>query len=211
MPESRGRIGILISGRGSNMEALIEGCRSGAIPGEVAVIVSNEPDAEGLQKARVARVESQVIDHRASQTREEHDRRMHATLVARKINLVCLAGYMRILSPWFVREWKGRILNIHPSLLPAFPGLDAQENAYDYGVRVSGCTVHFVDERVDHGPILVQRMVPVLDEDSLESLSDRILEQEHFAYVEAVQLVLSGKVRVMGRRVYIDAEAKGTA
>jgi len=193
------------------MEALVAGCRDGKILAEVAIIVSNEPDAPGLQKARLTRVEAQVIDHRASQTREEHDRRLHAVMTGRKINLICLAGYMRILSPWFVREWRGKILNIHPSLLPAFPGLAAQEDAYDYGVRVSGCTVHFVDERVDHGPIVVQRTVPVLDEDTLDTLTNRVLAEEHEAYVEAVRLFFEGRLRIVGRRVLIEGEGSTPA
>jgi phosphoribosylglycinamide formyltransferase-1 len=150
-----------------------------------------------------------VIDHRASRTREEHDKRMHAALAGRKVDLVCLAGYMRILSPWFVREWQGRVMNIHPALLPSFPGLDAQEKALDHGVRLSGCTVHFVDERVDHGPIILQVAVPVLDDDTVESISERILEQEHKSYVEAVRLYFEKRLRIMGRRVFIEPERQG--
>jgi len=207
--QAAGRIGILISGRGSNMEALAEACKSGEIPAEVALVISNEPEAPGLQKARLRRIESQVIDHRASRTREEHDKRMHAALAGRKVDLVCLAGYMRILSPWFVREWQGRVMNIHPALLPSFPGLDAQEKALDHGVRLSGCTVHFVDERVDHGPIILQVAVPVLDDDTVESISERILEQEHRFYVEAVRLYFQKRLRIMGRRVFIEPERQG--
>lgn len=205
MPEqAEGKIGVLISGRGSNMEAIAKACQEGLIQAKVALVISNEPDAPGLQVARVMRIESQVIDHRMTGSREEHDRKVHAAFTSRGVDLVCLAGYMRILSPWFVREWRGKILNIHPALLPAFPGLDAQEHAFDWGVRVSGCTVHFVDERVDHGPIIVQKTVPVLDEDTVETLSERILEQEHIAYPEAVRLYFEKKLRILGRRVLID-------
>jgi len=202
----KGRVGILISGRGSNMEAIADACKREDFPAEVGIVVSNEPDASGLQKARVRRIESQVIDHRASRSREEHDKRIHAIMSARKVDLICLAGYKRILSPWFVREWRGRVMNVHPSLLPAFPGLDAQEKAFDYGVRLSGCTIHFVDERVDHGPIILQCSVPLLDEDTVETFSERILEQEHRAYTEAVKLFFEGRLRVVGRRVFVSVD-----
>ena len=202
----KGRVGILISGRGSNMEAIADACKREDFPAEVGIVVSNEPDASGLQKARVRRIESQVIDHRASRSREEHDKRIHAIMSARKVDLICLAGYKRILSPWFVREWRGRVMNVHPSLLPAFPGLEAQEKAFDYGIRLSGCTIHFVDERVDHGPIILQVGVPLLDEDTVETFSERILEQEHRAYTEAVKLFFEGRLRVVGRRVFVSAD-----
>jgi phosphoribosylglycinamide formyltransferase-1 len=199
----KGKIAILISGRGSNMESIAEACASGRIPAQISLVISNEPDAPGLQKARTRRVEAMVIDHRQSASREEHDRRIHQALKSHAVDLVCLAGYMRVLTPAFIREWKGKVMNIHPSLLPSFPGLDAQEQALDWGVRMTGCTVHFVDERVDHGPVIVQKAVPVTDEDTVETLSERILQEEHKAYPEAVQLFFEKKLRLMGRRIFI--------
>jgi phosphoribosylglycinamide formyltransferase-1 len=195
------RIGILISGRGSNMLALIRAVADGRIPeAEVAVVISNVANAAGLEKAREHGVEAVTIDHRGK-TREEHDREMAAELGAREVDLVCLAGYMRLLSPWFTREFEGRVLNIHPSLLPAFPGLNAQRQAIEYGVKFSGCTVHLVDEELDHGPIVKQAVVPVWPIDTEETLSVKILTEEHRIYAEAVALVLSGRYRVEGRRV----------
>ncbi len=195
------RLGIIISGRGSNMLALAEAVRDGRIPdAEIALVISNVETAAGLQKALERGIETLVLDHRG-RTREEHDRAMAAELHRRQVDLVCLAGYMRLLSPWFIREFEQRVLNIHPSLLPAFPGLDAQRRALEYGVKYSGCTVHFVDEELDHGPIIKQAVVPVLPGDTAETLSARILVEEHKLYAEAVALVLSGKFRIEGRRV----------
>jgi len=195
------RIGILISGRGSNMLALIRAVADGRIPeAEVAVVISNVADAAGLEMAREHGVEAVTLEHRGK-TREEHDRTMAAELRAREVDLVCLAGYMRLLSPWFTREFEGGILNIHPSLLPAFPGLNAQRQALEYGVKFSGCTVHLVDEELDHGPIVKQSVVPVWPVDTEETLSAKILTEEHRIYAEAVAFVLSGRYRVDGRRV----------
>ena len=195
------RIGILISGRGSNMLALIRAVADGRIPeAEVAVVISNVADAAGLEMAREHGVEAVTLEHRGK-TREEHDRTMAAELRAREVDLVCLAGYMRLLSPWFTREFEGRVLNIHPSLLPAFPGLNAQRQALEYGVKFSGCTVHLVDEELDHGPIVKQSVVPVWPVDTEETLSAKILTEEHRIYAEAVAFVLSGRYRVDGRRV----------
>ncbi|MGH9936689.1 MAG: phosphoribosylglycinamide formyltransferase [Blastocatellia bacterium] len=195
------RIGILISGRGSNMLALVDAVADGRIPGaEVAIVISNVSTAAGLEKARERSVETAILDHRGK-TREEHDRAMAAELRARKVDLVCLAGYMRLLSSWFTREFERRILNIHPSLLPAFPGLNAQRQAIDYGVKFSGCTAHLVDEELDHGPIIKQAVVPVLPGDTEETLSARILVEEHRIYAEAVALMLSGQFRIERRRV----------
>jgi len=195
------RIGILISGRGSNMLALIRAVADGRIPeAEVAVVISNVANAAGLERAREHGVEAVTLDHRGK-TREEHDRTMAAELRAREVDLVCLAGYMRLLSPWFTREFEGRVLNIHPSLLPAFPGLNAQRQALEYGVKFSGCTVHLVDEELDHGPIVKQSVVPVWPVDTEETLSAKILTEEHRIYAEAVAFVLSGRYRVDGRRV----------
>ncbi len=195
------RIGILISGRGSNMLEIIRAVADGRIPdAEVAIVISNVAGAAGIEKAREHGVEAVILDHRGK-TREEHDRAMAAQLRAREVDLVCLAGYMRLLSPWFTRQFDGRILNIHPSLLPAFPGLNAQRQALEYGVKFSGCTVHLVDEELDHGPIVKQAVVPVLPDDTEETLSARILEEERRIYPEAVALTLSGRFKIEGRRV----------
>jgi phosphoribosylglycinamide formyltransferase 1 len=201
------RIGILISGRGSNMTALADAVRDGRIPdAEVALVISNVAAASGLERARERGIETVVLDHRGRK-REEHDRAMAAELRARGVELVCLAGYMRLLSPWFVREFERRVVNIHPSLLPSFPGLNAQRQALDYGVRFTGCTVHFVDEELDHGAIIKQAVVPVLSDDTEEALSARILQEEHRIYAEAAALILSGRYRVEGRRVVEVADA----
>lgn len=195
------KIGILISGRGSNMLALIRAVADGRIPdADVAIVVSNVANAAGLERASEHGVKAVALDHRGK-TREEHDRAMAAELRACEVDLVCLAGYMRLLSPWFTREFEGRILNIHPSLLPAFPGLNAQRQAIEYGVKFSGCTVHLVDEELDHGPIVKQAAVPVRTGDTEEALSARILVEEHRIYAEAVALMLSGRFRIEGRRV----------
>ncbi len=195
------RIAILISGRGSNMLALIRAVADKRIPeAEVAVVISNVLDAPGLEMARENRVETVTLDHRG-RTREEHDRAMAAELRARDVDLVCLAGYMRLLSSWFTREFENRILNIHPSLLPAFSGLSAQRQAIEYGVKFSGCTVHLVDEELDHGPIIKQAVVPVLRDDTEETLSARILVEEHRIYPEAVAFMLNAEYTIEGRRV----------
>ena len=184
------RIAILISGRGSNMVALADAVRDGSIPNaEIAIVISDKSAAPGLASARARQIETMVIE-RGKRTREEHDREVIAALNARQIDLVCLAGYMRILSSEFIDEYRGRILNIHPSLLPSFPGLDAQQQALAQGAKVSGCTVHFVDETLDGGPIIAQRQVAVRDGDTAESLAARILIEEHQLYAEAVNIVL---------------------
>lgn len=183
------KIGILISGRGSNMVALVDAVRSGEVPAsEVAVVISDKADAGGLAKARERGVESVVVERRG-RSREEHDAEIISELTKRDVELVCLAGYMRLLSPSFVQAFPSRIINIHPSLLPAFPGLDAQRQAYEAGVKTTGCTVHYVDELLDHGEVILQKEVEVLDSDSIETLSARILEQEHTLYVEALKLI----------------------
>lgn len=187
---SRVRIGILISGRGSNLVALADAARAGRIPNaEIAVVVSDQPGAEGLGKAKERGIETLMIERRGRR-REEHDREVLAALQVRQVDLVCLAGYMRVLSGEFLKAFPGRILNIHPSLLPLFPGLNAQQQALASGAKVSGCTVHFVDETLDGGPIIAQRKVPVYDDDTVESLSTRILIEEHQLYPEAVAMVL---------------------
>ena len=194
-------LGILISGRGSNFEAIARNVAAGKIPdARVAVVISNRPDARGLETARRMGLTAVVIPSKGKE-REEHDREVAAALKQHNVDLVCLAGYMRLLSPWFVQQFPQRILNIHPSLLPAFPGLEAQEQALAYGVKVTGCTVHFVDAELDHGVIILQKTVPVLDSDDKHSLAARILEQEHLAYSEAISLVLGRKFKISGRRL----------
>jgi phosphoribosylglycinamide formyltransferase-1 len=194
------RLGILLSGRGSNFVAIADAIRRHRLPGaEIAVVLSNKTDAPGLATARNLGLAAFAVPS-GGRGRAEHDAEMIARLHQHKVDLVCLAGYMRILTPEFVRAFPNRILNVHPSLLPAFPGLDAQAQALEYGAKVAGCTVHFVDEGVDSGAIVVQRMVPVMDDDTAESLSARVLEQEHVAYPEAIARVLSGDFGFKGRR-----------
>lgn len=193
------KIAILISGRGSNMVAILDAIGEGRLAADAAVVISNVESAPGLTKARERGVETVVISHRGL-TREEHDTKIVAELERRGVSLVCLAGYMRLLGPFFVRAFENRILNIHPSLLPAFPGIDAQRQALDHGVKLTGCTVHLVDEQLDHGPIVMQRPVEVLDDDTVETLSNRILQQEHRIYPEAIARVLCEGFRVEGRR-----------
>jgi phosphoribosylglycinamide formyltransferase-1 len=196
-------LGILLSGRGSNFEAIARNVASGKLPNaRIAVVISNRQDAGGIETARRLGLTALVIPSKGKD-RAAHDREVVAALQQHKVDLVCLAGYMRLLSPWFVQQFPRRILNIHPSLLPAFPGLEAQEQAFAYGVKVSGCTVHFVDEELDHGAIILQKAVPVLDTDGEHTLAARILEQEHIAYSEAINIVLDGKFEVAGRRLRI--------
>jgi phosphoribosylglycinamide formyltransferase-1 len=185
------------------MEAIARACRSGSIPAEVRVVVSNVAGAPGLAKAAGMGIPTVVVPNKESRTREEHDAKVVAALRERGGDLVCLAGYMRLLSPVFVRAFPGRIMNIHPALLPAFPGLHAQKQAVDHGVRVSGVTVHFVDEGLDTGPIILQAVVPVRQDDTEETLSERILAEEHRLYPEAVRLFFEGKLRIEGRKVRI--------
>jgi phosphoribosylglycinamide formyltransferase-1 len=194
-------LGILLSGRGSNFEAIAKNVAGGRIPAaRIAVVISNKPDAGGLEIARRLSLTALVIPSKGK-TREDHDHEVVAALKQHQVDLVCLAGYMRLLSPWFVQQFPRRILNIHPSLLPAFPGLEAQEQAFAYGVKMSGCSVHFVDEELDHGAIIVQKAVSVLDSDNEQTLAARILEQEHIAYTEAINIVLEGNFEVVGRRL----------
>ena len=193
-------LGILLSGRGSNFEAIADNVAAGRLDANIAVVISNRADAPGIESARRRTLTALVIPSKAK-VREEHDREVVSALQQHKVDLVCLAGYMRLLSPWFVQQYPNRILNIHPSLLPGFPGLDAQKQAFEYGVKVSGCTVHFVDENLDHGAIILQKAVPVLPGDDEHALAARILEQEHVAYSEAIRIVLEGNYRIEGRRV----------
>ena len=197
-------LGVLISGRGSNLQAILDAIADGRLDGRVGVVVSNKADAHGLERAKNAGVPTAVLSHKDYASREAFDEAVLARLQEHDVDVVCLAGFMRILSPVLVRAFPNRVLNIHPSLLPAFVGLHAQRQALEHGVKVSGCTVHLVDEELDHGPILLQATVPVEEGDSEESLSARILEQEHRLYPEAIQLILDGKVRLDARRAVIE-------
>jgi phosphoribosylglycinamide formyltransferase 1 len=202
------RIGVLLSGRGSNFEALADSVAAGRIPGaQIAVVVSNRDGAPGIDKAIQRNIATRVIPSKGLE-REAFDRQVVAVLQEHKVDLVCLAGYMRLLSPYFVAAFPDRILNIHPSLLPAFPGLESQRQALQYGVKFAGCTVHFVDENLDAGPIVLQAVVPVLDGDTDAILSERILAEEHRIYTEAVKIVLSGKFKIVDRRVVRTNEVK---
>jgi phosphoribosylglycinamide formyltransferase-1 len=195
------RIGILISGRGSNMLALVDAVREGHVPEtEIAIVISDQPNAAGLIHAQSRNLKTAMVEKRG-RSRDEHDRQLVTVLQEHRVDFVCLAGYMRLLSSHFLSAYDNRILNIHPSLLPAFPGLDAQKQALEHGVRFSGCTVHFVDHTLDGGPIIAQRIVPVLDDDTEAALSARILEAEHKLYAEALATVVSGDYEIVGRRV----------
>jgi len=195
------RIGVLLSGRGSNFEALAESVSTGRIPNaEIPIVISNKPGAVGLERAQARGIPARAIPSKGLE-REIYDRQVAAVLQEYKVDLICLAGYMRLLSPFFVAAFPQRILNIHPSLLPSFPGLESQRQALDYGVKLAGCTVHFVDENLDAGPIILQAVVPVHDSDDEHTLSERILKEEHRIYTEAVKIVLEGNYKIAGRRV----------
>src|SRR6202162_5374372 len=195
------RIGVLLSGRGSNFVALADGVAAGRIPdAEIAIVISNREGAPGIDKARERGISTRAIPSKGLE-REAYDRQVVAVLREYQVDLICLAGYMRLLSPYFVASFPNRILNIHPSLLPSFPGLESQRQALEYGVKFAGCTVHFVDENLDAGPIILQAVIPVLDEDTEASLSERILAEEHRIYTEAVKIVLHGRYQIAGRRV----------
>jgi len=196
------RLGILLSGRGSNFEAIARNVAEGRIDARIAVVISNRPEAKGLETARALGLNAVCIPSKGME-REAYDRLVVAELRNQAVELVCLAGFMRLLSAYFIREFPLRILNIHPALLPAFPGLDAQHQALEHGVKITGCTVHFVDENLDSGPIIVQASVPVLDDDTVDTLSARILKEEHRIYSEAINIVLSGNFRIEGRRVLL--------
>lgn len=196
----RPQLGVLISGRGSNLQAMLDAVRDGRLEADVAVVVSNRAGAEGLGRAAAAGVETLVLDHRASASRSDYDRVLVEALRERNVDLVCLAGFMRLLGPEFVDAFPNAVLNVHPSLLPAFPGLDAQRQALEHGVKVSGATVHVVTADLDAGPIVRQAAVPVHDDDTVESLSARILVEEHRIYIDAIRIVLEGRWRVVGRR-----------
>jgi phosphoribosylglycinamide formyltransferase 1 len=195
------RVAILISGRGSNMDALIEAARSPDFPAQIALVVSNRPDAPGLAKAKAAGLATAAVDHKIYAGREEFERSLQIVLETYRIDFICLAGFLRLFTPWFIGQWRGRMLNIHPALLPAYKGLHTHERALADGVKIHGCTVHFVVPEMDEGPIVAQAAVPVLDWDTPEILAARVLEQEHRIYPMALELVSSGKVRIEGNRV----------
>ncbi|MGH9727663.1 MAG: phosphoribosylglycinamide formyltransferase [Candidatus Acidiferrales bacterium] len=198
---------MLLSGRGSNFEALADSVAAGRIPNvEIALVISHREGAPGIERARARGIDARVIPSKGLE-REIYDRQIVAVLQEKKIDLVCLAGYMRLLSPYFVQAFRGRILNIHPSLLPAFPGLESQRQALEHGVKFAGCTVHFVDETLDAGPIILQSAVPIRDDDTVDSLSERILAEEHRIYSESVRIVLEGRFRLESRRVIILPDA----
>jgi phosphoribosylglycinamide formyltransferase-1 len=204
----RSRIGVLISGRGSNLQAIIDAIAGGEFDATVAIVISNRADAQGLDRARAAGIETAVLSHKEWPSREEYDRALAAKLKEHGVELVCLAGFMRLLSPAFIEAFPNRVLNIHPSLLPAFPGIDAQRQAIEHGVQISGVTVHFVTADLDAGPIVLQAAVPVLPTDTPESLAARILVEEHKLYPDAIRLVLSGRWRIEGRRFIPEESSK---
>jgi len=197
------KIAVLVSGRGSNLQAIIDAIESGNINGKIEVVISNKNDAYALERARKHNIEGVFIEPLSYKSKEDYDRAIIKILEDKNIELVCLAGFMRILTPYFVNKYRGRIMNIHPSLLPAFPGLEVQKKALDYGVKFTGATVHFVDDGVDSGPIIIQSVVPVLDIDTPETLSERILKEEHRIYPEAIKLFAEGRISVKGRRAFI--------
>ncbi len=198
------KVGVLVSGRGSNLQAIIDASEKGDIHARVVVVISDKEEAYALDRARKHGIEALFMDPKAYPSREDHDRAMGDELEKRGVGLICLAGYMRVLSPYFVGRFQGQIINIHPALLPSFPGLHGQLQAMEYGVKISGCTVHFVDKDVDHGPIIIQAAVPVLEDDDEDTLAARILEYEHKIYPRAVQLFAQGRLRIQGRKVIVE-------
>ena len=197
------RIGVLVSGRGTNLQSIIDNIKNGNIPAEIAIVISNISGAYALSMAEKHSIKTKVIEHRNFKSREEFEKSIIEVLRTEGVELVCLAGFMRILSSFFINTFKHRIINIHPALLPSFPGTHAQKQALNYGVKIAGCTVHFVDEGTDTGPIILQEAVPVLDNDTEESLSSRILEKEHILYSKAIMLFAEGKIEIKGRKVII--------
>ncbi len=192
------KIAVLISGSGTNLQALIDACKGADYPAEIAIVISNKADAFGLTRAKNAGIECKVINHKDFATREEFDKSMHAEIIASGAEFVCMAGFMRLLSEWFVDQWHNKLINIHPSLLPSFKGINAQKQAIDFGAKIAGCTVHFVRKEMDAGPIIIQSAIPILPGDTPESLGGRLLHEEHKSYVEALKLVASGKVKIIG-------------
>lgn len=198
------KVGILISGRGSNMQALIEAAQQPGFPAHIACVIANDPAAKGLQTAANAKIPTAVIDHRVfGKDRQKFEEALDIKLQEHGVQLVCLAGFMRLLTPWFVERWRDRLVNIHPSLLPAFPGLHTHQAAIDYGAKFTGCTVHFVRAEMDHGPIIIQAVVPVLVHDTEEMLSSRVLQAEHKIYPQALRLIAEGRVNIMDEKVFI--------
>ncbi|MEO1135676.1 MAG: phosphoribosylglycinamide formyltransferase [Pseudomonadota bacterium] len=204
MPKAH--IAVLISGRGSNMKALIDACANPDYPAEIVLVISNRPKAQGLELAGNAGIQREIINHKDFETREDFDDALHDALKAAKVDFICLAGFMRVLTPKFVSDWRGRLVNIHPSLLPAFDGLHVHERTIEAGVKLSGCTVHFVSAEVDAGPIIGQAAVPVLPGDDAQTLAARILEEEHRLYPECLKLLINGKARLTGGTVPFDAD-----
>jgi len=196
-------IGVLVSGRGTNLQAIIEAIEEGKIAGEIKVVMSDNPDAYALKRAQRYHIATRYIHFKEFKNREDYDKEIIKTLKEKKIDLVVLAGYMRILSPYFIRSYKNKIMNIHPALLPSFPGLHAQKQAVEHGAKISGCTVHFVDEGIDSGPIILQKAVEVSDDDTEESLAEKILKEEHQIYPQAIQLFSEGRLIIKGRRIFI--------
>ncbi|MEA2087390.1 MAG: phosphoribosylglycinamide formyltransferase [Candidatus Caldatribacteriota bacterium] len=196
-------IGVLASGRGTNLQAIIEAIKEGKIEGRISIVISDNPDAYALKRAKQHNIDTQYINFKEFKDREDYDKEIIKILEEKKIDLVVLAGYMRILSPYFIKMYKNKIMNIHPALLPSFPGLHAQRQAIEYGVKISGCTVHFVEEGVDSGPIILQKAVEVKDDDTEESLAERILKEEHKIYPQAIQLFSQGRLVIKGRKVFI--------
>jgi len=200
-------IAVLISGRGSNLQALIDAAQKPGFPAKIACVLSNNPDAGGLERAHKAGIYTHVVNHRDYKNREAFEQALDAALNEQKVQLICLAGFMRLLTPWFVERWRDRLINIHPSLLPAFPGVDVHKQALDYGVKFSGCTVHFVRAEMDRGPIVLQAAVPVHQDDTEDTLAARVLEAEHVIYAEAVRLIAEGRVNVHDEKVFIAGAA----
>ena len=196
-------IGVLVSGRGTNLQAIIEAIEKGQIEGKISVVISDNPKAYALERAKQYNIETKYINYKEFKTREGYDKKIIKSLKEKEIELVILAGYMKILSSYFIRTYKNKIMNIHPALLPSFPGLEAQSQAVNYGVKISGCTVHFVDEGLDSGPIILQKAVEVKDNDTEESLAERILKEEHKIYPQAIQLFSQGRLMIKGRKVFI--------
>jgi len=207
LSEKKLKLGILVSGSGTNLQAIIDACESGKIPAEVKVVVSNKPGVYALERAKRHGIPHYVVDHKLYQTREDFEKEVIKILKEYEVELVCLAGFMRVLTPFFLRAFPGRVINIHPAILPSFPGVNAQKQAIDYGVKFSGCTVHFVDEGVDTGPIIIQAVVPVYDDDTEESLRERILKEEHRIYPMAIKLIAEGRVSSDGRRIKTSAKS----
>ena len=200
------KLGILISGSGTNLQAIIDNVESKYIPAEISVVISNNPDAYGLVRAKNRNIPTAVVDHRKYSKREDFEKKLIEILDSYNVDFVILAGFMRILTKFFINHYKNRILNIHPALLPSFPGVDAQKQAFDYGVKFSGCTVHFVTEEVDHGPIIIQAVVPVLQDDTVESLRKRILEKEHIIFPLAIKMLVENRLIIKGNKVICDTE-----